>query len=333
MLIKPTYLHKPIGSIESLAKSLGLSKEDLIELASNSNEYFFIAKKVEKPDKSIRLTYDVKPRLKQIHEKICCNLLKKVNYPDYIQGGVRGKSYLSNCQNHTHKKIVIKEDVSNFFPSISKKIIHEVWAGFFHFPSDVSELLSELVTFNGYLVQGGKASGFLCNLVLYDRESKLVEEFSKKGFKYTRFVDDITISCLRNITKDEQTYIIRKTYGLLKSIEVNPNKRKHKIMSNGVQQQLHGVNLNTNKPTLPKAERKKIEAAVFQCEKAHSENSNSIQYIKQFNSAMGRVNTMKRMHPKAGQALLERLCKIKPQINSRTFEQKHRLEIFRNLVN
>lgn len=176
MLKRPIYPHKPIGSVEALSKVLGLTKNELINLACKSNEYFFVAKRIEKEDKSIRLTYDVKPELKQVHEKISSSLLKQVNCPDYIQGGVKGKDYLSNCQIHTNKKVVIKEDVSNFFPSISQKIIHEVWAGFFNFPNDVSQLLSELVTLNGYLVQGGKTSGFLCNLVLWERESKLAYE-------------------------------------------------------------------------------------------------------------------------------------------------------------
>jgi hypothetical protein len=63
-------------------------------------------------------------------------------------------------------------------------------------------------------------------LVLWERESKLVSELSKKGYQYSRFVDDITVSCTRNISKEEQSYIIRKIYGMLKSIESNPNKKK-----------------------------------------------------------------------------------------------------------
>ena len=311
--MRPTYPHKPIGSIEALAKSLGLTEIELIKIADESNKYFFVAKKVEKEDKSIRLTYDVKIELKRIHEKICQSLLRKVNYPDYIQGSVRGKDYLSNCQVHTNKKIVIKEDISNFFPSITKKVIHEVWAGFFNFPNDVSQLLAELVTFNGNLVQGQKPSSFLCNLILWERESKLVEEFSKKGYQYTRYVDDITVSCTRNMSKTEQSYIIGKIYGMLKSIGVSLNKKKHKVMSNGVKQELHRVNLNTENPTLPKKERAKINAAVFQCEQEYKNNKNSIQYKKLFNSTMGRVNTLNRMHPVIGKKLKEQLQVIKPK--------------------
>lgn len=310
--MRPIYPHEPIGSIDALSKVFGLEIAELLGITKNSNQYFFVAKKAKKKDGSIRLTYDVKPELKRIHEKICSHLLKKVDYPNHIQGGVKGKDYVSNCRIHTNKKVVLKEDVSNFFPSISKKIVHEVWTGFFNFPNDVAQVLAELVTLDDRLVQGGKASGFLCNLILWEREPKLVSEFAKKGYVYTRFVDDITVSCTRNISKNEQQYIIRKIYGMLKSVGVNPNKSKHKIMSNAVNQQLHRVNLNAESPTLSKQERAKIKTAVFQCEKTHENNINSIEYETLFNSAMGRVNTLCRMHPKEGNALKIRLKKVKP---------------------
>lgn len=311
----PSYPHEPIGGIKALSKVFGLERDELIEIANNSNRYFFVAKIANKKDGSIRLTYDVKPELKRIHEKICSHLLKKVDYPSYIQGGTKGKDYVSNCRIHINKKVVLKEDVSNFFPSISKKIIHEVFAGFFKFPHDVAQILAELVTFKGKLVQGGKASGFLCNLIFWEREPKLVLDLSQRGYVYTRFIDDITVSCTRNISNREQTYIIGKIYGMLRSVDANPNKSKHKVMSNGVKQQLHNVNLNAEIPTLPKKERSKIKTAVFQCEQAHEKNMNPVEYEKLFNSAMGRVNTLCRMHSKKGNELKIRLQKVKPKLS------------------
>lgn len=310
--MRPTYPHNPIGSIESLSLALVSTKDELISLANKSDDYFFVSKRIIKEDKSIRLTYDVKPELKHIHERIKNSLLKRVNYPDYLQGGVKGKDYLSNCRIHTNKAVVLKEDISNFFPSISQKIVHQVWAGFFNFPNDVAKLLTKLTTYNGFLVQGCKTSGYICNLVLWDRESKLVACFLKKGYRYSRLVDDITVSCSRPLSKKEQSQIISQIYGMLKSIRATPNKKKHKVMSKGVSQQLHRVNLNSNNPTLPKNVRAKIKTAVFQCEQAFEKKTNIFEYKKLFNSAMGRVNTLNRMHPKLGNALKNKLMKVKP---------------------
>lgn len=238
--------------------------------------------------------------------------LKNVIYPDYLQGGVKGKDYLSNCRIHTNKAVVLKEDISNFFPSISLKIVHQVWSGFFNFPNDVAELLTKLTTYNGYLVQGCKTSGYICNLVLWDREPKLASGFSKKGYRYSRLVDDITVSCSRPLSKKEQSQIISQIYGMLKSIGATPNKKKHKVMSNGVSQQLHRVKLNSNNPTLPKNVRANIKTAVFQCEQAFEKKTSIFEYKILFNSVMGKVNTLNRMHPRIGKILKERLQKVMP---------------------
>ena len=78
-------------------------------------------------------------------------------------------------------------------------------------------------------------------------------------------------------------------------------------MSDGTRQELHRVNLNSGKPTLPKKEREKIKEAVFQCEQAYKSGVTSPEYLKQFNSAVGRVNTLNRMHPAMGTKLKKRL--------------------------
>lgn len=313
--MRPIYPHKPIGSIEALGKPLGLPIEEILYFSEQADKYYFIAKQIVKEDKSIRTTYDVKPELKHIHEKIKNTFFKKVIFPNYIQGGVKRKDYLSNCALHLNKKVVIKEDISNFFPSISEEIVHQVWAGFFNFPNDVAQILTKLTTYKGFVVQGCKTSGYICNLVLWNREAKLAKEFSNKGYQYSRLVDDITISCSGFLSKKEQSEIVGRVYGMLKSINVNPNKTKHQVMSNRVSQQLHRVNIKSDQPTLPKNERAKIKAAVFQCEQLYGKMKTTVEYKMLFNSTIGRVNTLGRMHPKMGSTLKERLNNVKPQLH------------------
>jgi hypothetical protein len=291
---------------------LGLSPKELTSLSSRANEMFYITKVITKPDGSKRETYDVKPELKRIHERIKTKFFKAVNYPSFLHGSLKGKDYLSNIKEHTHKKVIISEDVSNFFPSLSKKVIHEVWVGVFGFSNDVSNILSELVTHNGFLVQGAKPSSFLSNLVLWNREAELVLYFKERGYTYTRYVDDITVSSERNLSKKEMSEIIKKVYLLLHTVGVKPNRKKHHVMPDGRRQNVHRINVNSGSPSLPKAERAKIKSAVFECEKKHEKLANTSQYVKLYNQTMGRVNNMKRMHPKEGAELRFRLSTVKP---------------------
>lgn len=278
----------------------------------SSDSFFFLHERKQKNDGSYRDTYNVKKRLKIIHGRISNIFLKKVCYPDYLQGSLKNKDFLTNVKNHLGKKVLITEDITNFFPSISKKVVFEVWAGFFKFSKEVSEYLAELITFKGYLVQGGKASSHICNLIFWSRESELVDYLAKKSFKYTRYVDDITISANKIITLKEKTDIISRIYSLLKSVGAKPNRTKHHIMPRSKRQTMHNLNVNQNSPSMTKQKRDMIKAAVFECEKNFQVNSNSDEYLKLFNKTMGRVNHMKRMHPRIGEFLVKRLMVVKP---------------------
>ncbi|HAS6292701.1 TPA: RNA-directed DNA polymerase [Vibrio vulnificus] len=310
--MKPTYPHQPVAKLDSLALALGLTHSELIELASVANSMYFVTRVIEKPDGSKRITHDVKARLKRVHERINSVFLKQVSYPSYLQGSLKGRDYLSNTKQHINKHIIISEDISNFYPSISNKVVHEVWVGCFGFSNEVASCLTALVTHNGHLVQGGKTSSYISNLVLWSRESKLVEELKRKGTTYTRYVDDVTVSSPRPLSKSEITNAISSVYGLFKTINVKPNRTKHEVMSKGKRQTVHRVNVSAGRPTFSKKERSKIKTAVFQCEQLFPKASTTQEYLSMYRSALGRVNTLARLHKKEADSLKERLKAIQP---------------------
>ncbi|MGR4657480.1 reverse transcriptase family protein [Providencia stuartii] len=310
--MKPRYLNKPISSIFSLAKSLQTTVEELQYLSANADK-FFLASKVQKDDGSYREIYDVSQKLKNIHDKITKNILKKVYYPDYLQGSLSKKDHISNAEIHTRKKVIVKGDISNFFPSIGKNIVYQVWVVFFNFSKEVAELLSNLITFNGRMVQGCKTSSYLANLVLWSRESKLVESLKLQGFTYTRYVDDVHVSAKRIMSKSEKTRIIKGIYNLFASINVRPNRKKQEIMPRNLQQTIHKLNVNKSMPSMPKQKRNDIRQLVFLCGKAFGDNRLAInEYTKMYNSVMGNVNYLRRIHPEEGGRLLSKLKSITP---------------------
>jgi len=298
--------------LDILTKVLGLKDTNqLKKLKENSDSFFFIAKKEKKRDGTIRITYDVKSELKLVHKKITRKLLKKVNYPDYLKGSLPKRDYLDNADAHTNSKCIITEDIKNFFHSISKDIVISVWKNIFHFPHDVAETLAELITYKGFLVQGCIASSYIANLALWYKEPELVKELHARGFIYTRYVDDISVSSKRIITRKEKSEIVRRIHIMLSSIGVKLNRKKHKIMPRSESQKIHRINVNTGSPTLPKNERRKIESAVYQCEKMFNNSSSSQEYKQLFNSTLGRVNMLSRLHFSQAHKLKSRLEKIK----------------------
>lgn len=307
-----SYPHKPIASLEKLAICLGISVSELIVLQQNSNEYFFLCKRKQKDDGSFRDTYDVKQPLKEIHGKIVNRFLRNLNYPEYLQGGIKKRDCISNAKQHVKSNVIISEDITNFFPSISKKIIYQVWTGFFHFSHEVAECLSELITFNGFLVQGCKASGYLCNLILWDREYQLFQKLQKKGLTYTRYVDDVNISSPYYLNNKEKAEIVGNIVSLFQSVGARSNRKKHKIMHKGSVQTINKMNVTSKRPTISKKERSNIRAAVYECEVKFQKEKNSDEYKKLFSSTQGRVQYMERLHSKEADKLLRRLKLVQP---------------------
>ncbi|EKO3674028.1 RNA-directed DNA polymerase [Vibrio metschnikovii] len=311
---KPSYPHAPIGELDKLALALGVTLNELETLTAQSSDLFFLTQEIIKPDGSRRLTYDARPGLKAIHGKICETFLKRVNYPDYLQGSIKRRDYLTDASRHVGSKVLISEDITNFFPSISKKVVHEMWVGVFGFSNAVAQYLAELVTMNGFVVQGAKTSSYICNLVLWNREARLVNRLKAKGLIYTRYVDDITVSSKRLVGKKEKSEVVNSIYSMFRSIGAKPNRGKHKIMPRNARQDVHGVNVNKNQPTMPKVKRNQIRAAVHQCEIDFLNNPNSTEYVSAFNSAMGRVITLGRMHKSEAKKLRDRLAAVKPTL-------------------
>ena len=310
--MRPTYPHKPIAKLSSLFLVLGITEQKAKFLRANSSSFYFLTNETVKPDNSIRYTYDVRPDLKSLHERICTSLLRKVDYPYFLKGSIKGRDYLSNCAEHTGRKVVISEDVSNFFPTVTSKIVHQMWVGVFGMSNDVAALLTDLVCFNGKLVQGAKPSSFICNLILWNREAQLVKELEDKGLTYTRYVDDITVSSPNNLSKKELTLIIAKIYGMLASISVKPNRKKHSVMPNSGRQNVHKVNVNNSSPKLPKNKRKNIRAAVFQCKQAYYSDVDPVEYQSIYNKVCGKVNNLRRLHLSEGDKLMKTLREVKP---------------------
>lgn len=309
----PNYPFKPVANLDLLAKMLGITRQELDFLYHNSDNFFFLHSRTKKNDGSYRDIYNVKKRLKIIHGRIVNIFLKHVYFPTYLHGSLKNRDFLTNINNHVGKKILITEDITNFFPSISKKIVFEVWVSFFKFSKEVSEYLAELITFKGYLVQGGKTSSYIGNLILWSRERELVDSLAKKGFKYTRYVDDITVSANRIITSKEKTEIIKCIYQLLKSVGVKPNRSKHQIMPRNKKQTIHNLNVNQNIASMNKKKRQMIRAAIFECERKFQIDPTSEEYLILYNRTLGRVNHIKRIHPKIGNILQKQLKLIKPQ--------------------
>jgi hypothetical protein len=134
------------------------TEESLLQLAAQASTLYRPAGRKRKSDGTIREIFDAKFPLKTVQGRIQNMILKKVRFPEYLQGSIKCRGQGSNARKHVGRRFVITEDVEYFFPATSEKVVFEIWHRFFCFPPDVAQCLTKLTTKDGSLPQGAKTS-------------------------------------------------------------------------------------------------------------------------------------------------------------------------------
>lgn len=232
-------------------------------------------------------------------------------------GGIADPINPRGCKQHAAihcgKKILIAEDIADFFPSTTTKVTRNIWQYLFNYTSEVANLLTRLTTYQGCLPQGWKTSGYLANLAFWDKEPSLVQVLEENGFAYSRFMDDVTVSSRSRITNLQKTSVISKVYKMLYSKGYAPKRKKHEIFTRNRAMSVTGITVNSNKPTMHQKQQDKIRAMVHKLELAFSGKRSSPDYEKSWNNVSGHVSHLSRFNKNRGMKYRERLRAIKPK--------------------
>lgn len=209
-------------------------------------------------------------------------------------------------------KIIICEDIADFYPSTSYITVLKIWKHFFNFSNEVAEILTRLTTYQGALPQGWKTSSYIANLTFWHCEPELVKIIEEKGLSYSRYIDDITVGSRLHISNNGKEFVISSVYGMLFSNGYKPKREKQEIVSSEKPMIVTSLNVNSQKPTIPKKFRNNVRAMVYQLEKSFISIGNSIEYDKKWRSVNGSVCRVKSFHLSEGAKLQERMRQIKP---------------------
>ena len=296
----------------TLAQLLGFPYSEIESLASVSEQSYSI-QRIPKKNGGHRIINEPNQTLKEIQRLVLERILRQVALPNYIYGGVPGKGYISNARQHAGKSGLINADIKDFYPSVLAKHVHSVWLGLCGFPEDVSRMLTALTTYEGCLPQGAPTSCDIGNLVLWDIEPAFVDNLSEWGYLYSRYVDDISVSCIRVMEPREIYLIVDKLRFVLALKGLELNRAKLKISNSSCRMVIHNLNVNKGKPTKTKEERAKIRAAVRECEiRSQDIGRSSGEYRQLHLRTYGRVNEILSLHKAEASKLLDRLNAVKP---------------------
>ena len=184
---------------------LDVNKEQLDYLLTHIENYYYSFEKVKinkftgQPKKNsngetaTRQINSSKGKLKEVQTRLYNFMIKQVEIPQYVYGGVKGKNNVRNARFHQGNKYIFTTDLKSFFPTISHKQVFQMFLREGCTPT-IARMLTKLTTRKHQVPQGIPTSTLIANLVFKPFGLEIDQLAKKHHIKFSMFVDDITLS-------------------------------------------------------------------------------------------------------------------------------------------
>lgn len=252
---KKVYPTSGIQSLNTISRILGEDLKYLQKLAG-------LSQKLYRPYiKNKREIDNPKDELKRIQKKINNRILKKIQLPKGMFGGVKGKSTKDNIRPHLRQPVILKIDIKNCYHSTSYKKVFSFFKSELFYSTPVASLITKLVTYKGYLPVGANTGTMLLNCLLINVYNEIQAALVKEGsYELTSCVDDFTMSgegIEKHTTKIIQIFS-RHGYSIARS--------KVKILRSNKPQIVTSIIVNKI-PSIPKKKFSEYEKTIIQLSK------------------------------------------------------------------
>jgi len=186
---------------------------------------------------------------------------------------VLGKGLLQNAIPHKGKRFILCLDLVNFFDNIRESAVIQVFenAGY---SGKTAFLLTRLCCCDGHLPQGAVTSPKLSNLVCRDLDEELRRRANERQINYTRYADDLTLSCNSYGTLLD---FERQAVQILRSHGFTVNIRKRKLMGDVARKAVTGLVITGDQISIGRKRKRYIRMLIWRLEK---------KAVKDFSEAM-----------------------------------------------
>lgn len=196
------------------------------------------------------------PALLECQQWVSANVLSAVSTHRCAHGYIKGRSILSNVEPHAHAAMVLKMDLTDFFPSISLRRVIHVFRSF-GYADDVSFVLGRICTLNEKLPQGAATSPMLSNIIARRLDGRLEGLARKFLLTYSRYADDLVFSG-ENIPLKFQILVMK----IVQSEGFEVNNEKTKLMSGPGRRIVTGLQIN-DEVRVPRKFRRDLRKEVY----------------------------------------------------------------------
>ena len=162
----------------------------LERLAANEGNFRVFTIKQGEKERQVEVPKVV---LERIHRRLF-NLLERIEKPDYLHSGVRGRSYISNAKVHVGAVPLVKLDLKKFYPSVDGARVSRFFTGTMRCSPDVAALLTRLCTFENHVPTGSCVSQLLSFYATKPMFDELHALAAGAGLRDSCYVDDLTWS-------------------------------------------------------------------------------------------------------------------------------------------
>lgn len=329
--------HLPMWQTEhECAAALGVTLPKLLWLAdpTGRNAYqrdarlrTYRARWVPKPRGGARLLEVPTPLLRRTQRRLVDQLLNRIVPHPAAHGFRVGRSAVTNATEHCGHAVVVRFDLTDFFPSVVAGRVYELFRAL-GYPEPVVRLLGSLCTtrlprasWNArpdpvtdgsdysawvrlnarHLPQGAPTSPALANLIAYRLDRRLAGLARVCGMTYTRYADDLTFSggedC-RRVTRG----LARRVVLIAAEEGFSVNRKKTRVLGRSERQTVTGVVVNV-RPNVPRAEFDLLKAILTNCVR-HGPTAQNRAHVADFRAHLaGRVAHLASVNPLRGRKL------------------------------
>jgi RNA-directed DNA polymerase len=274
---------------------------------------------------NLRLIEIPKERLKKLQRQILEGILDCVPVHRAAHGFVKGRSIKTFTAPHVAKRVVLRMDLRDFFPSIAGARIEAVFRTM-GYPETVAALLAGMCTntvppriwnqveagreqlqqartlyARVHLPQGAPTSPALANLCAYHLDCRLAGLAKTAGAEYTRYADDLAFSGDADFAKNVDWFAaVAASIASEEGFAVH--HRKTRVMRQGVRQHLAGIVVNQHVNVM-RPDYDRLKAILTNCLRSGPETQNRDDHPHFRAHLEGRIAFLEMINPAKGQRL------------------------------
>ena len=179
-------------------------------------------------------------RIKQIQSRVL-ELIQKVERPQWLISGEKGKCYIDNGKAHISSNYFLTIDIKKFYDNCKREYVYQFFKNKLQMSGDIAGICTDIVTFNQGIPTGCPTS----QLIAYYAYEQMFDEIYRlaveHGCIFTLYVDDMTFSSIKAFDVNR---LVKEIDFKLRKYGHKPKYKKVKYYSHGKPVPITGAIIN-----------------------------------------------------------------------------------------